>query len=460
MSEEDVFEFSASAITKWRQCNRAYGYTYVLGQRAPAGAGAALGTAIHKELETWLLQKTVPENKFARSLTALGPHPDHPNLHIEKPLRLLFPVGAARGFIDIFIPEPDPKFLPKGWKWSPDIPSVHDWKSTASIDKYALTEDELLGNVQGILYGIEARAFVAKTRKVKLTDIPEVDLSWNYSSTKGKRHEKAVRVRQTLAHVDEHLPGILSDAEAMRAAKFAGPESLNDLDGNLDQCDAFGGCPHKDSCTAYAARKPFDPISALGGHTDPVAIRNDLVTIGSQETKRMSSTLDRLKNLKKKPMGAEKEATPAAAATTAPTPAPAQVVTPEPELQAFDTSGLDTKPPAPVKLNPPDAVPNLTPETAPTAEDPTVGPKRGRPAKPKAKPEMTIVDAAPLVEAEAHPARPSPEFLAEMAQSLARKKEAQALVPTIKRLAAEALEAEDMSQLNRFVDAFKALRTL
>lgn len=347
---DDVFAFSASQVSKWRGCPRAWGYSYIDNRKTPAGPGAALGSQVHKELENWLTEKVVPDSQIARALTPLLPHPDHKDLLVEQPIRVLFPVGAARGFIDLLVLKPKPEFWPVGWEWSPDIPVVVDHKTTKDIQSYALTEDGLKSDVQAILYGIAARVEISRKRGCALSDVPEVDLSWGYTKTAGSRQVRAVRVRQSLALVEEHLPPILAVAADIRAAKTHA--ITEDLPANLDHCGAYGGCSYKDDCSAYKTRIFANPWASV----DPT-VANELVSLTTQSHRmtepNVSAVLERLKNKKKAPMAPEPEV--AASAPGAATPAPTQKVTSEPELAPIDASGTEAPAPEPVRLNPPDA---------------------------------------------------------------------------------------------------------
>lgn len=362
MDASGVFEFSASSIKTWDACQTKWGYTYINGIRPPAGKAAALGSAIHKELEGWLTVGRPPTIPAAKRSMPMLPTHLHPGLRVEHPFRILFPVGIARGFVDLLIPQPDPKRLPDDWKWSPSIPAVIDHKSTSSLD-YALDEDGLRQDPQAILYGIEAR--LATGRNIQT--VPEVDLSWNYTSTKSKA-TRPVRLRQTLQILEEGLAPLLMKARQMSDAEKNG--IVSDLASDLRTCEKYGGCPFRAICPSYANYfGTFVPKAGSGSDSnvpDPVA--SDTKPKGAaasairKEPALTSSTLARLR------ANAKKAAT-IPAPTDEPAP-PAPVVggspSEEPSLPKASTAGLDIPlPKGSSPIVPPDAAPNVSQEDPP-----------------------------------------------------------------------------------------------
>lgn len=443
---EDVFEFSASAIKTWRGCGQKYGYGYVAGIKAPGGAGAQRGTEIHSQLEAWLLKAAVPSDATAKRLLPLLPLPTHPGLLVEHPFRVLFPQGAARGFIDLLIPDPDLKKMPPG-PWTSGTPIIVDHKSTSRID-FALTPEELRTDPQAILYGVEARRIVGRARGVRVVDVPEVDLSWNYGSTKTKE-TRPVRMRQSLAILEDGLGPLLETAQEMAAAVALGVDRIADLPYDLRECDRFGGCPHRAYCKAHQTY-------ALTGYAlETGSDRNESVRPASEaanpeQPKRMNmNVMNKLRALgqqpSKPPPPLETEAPATESGSTA--------VTPEPTLPKPDTSGLSTPIPAGTSpVNPPDAAPNVSPTDPPpptTASEPAKR-KPGRPAK--AKPATVVVPAQHPVVITAEPIEA--EFEAVSVQTRGKYLTDEEAEAELKNLAAQALAG------GRYVLAAQATNTL
>lgn len=394
-----VFEFSPSAIKTWRRCNMSWGFTYIHGLRGPQGAGAALGTRIHKEMEDWLEDFVPPNHAAAKRLVPLAPHPNHPGLLIENSFRNLYPVGdpptpaAGKGFIDLIVPEPDLKYLPRDGGFKTNVPIVFDWKSTARLDT-ALEPDQLLQDPQGVLYGVAARLEVSDS----IRSVPEVDLVWVYTGTK-VASAFPVKARQTLTILEDAIVPILDSASDMKRAKTDG--SVSDLDYDLRACETGFRCPHRSYCPAYTGyhRIAPEPIPA----PDPTLKQENAVDL-----------LEKLKQLSNSPMApapaplpqSEPDAEPTFEAATE-----TNRVKPstEPSIPFPSIEGTRVPPPSPILVVPPDAPANLTPETAaqygteivpkpPKAEKP----RRGRPKKAVVELESdpTVTDGAPVADPE------------------------------------------------------------
>jgi hypothetical protein len=339
MADDAPFEFSASAIKKFRQgCNLQFYFKYGRRISEPQGKAAAAGTAIHSEMEAWYEKQQVPTIKAAQRLLPLAPHPMHPNVLIEHEFRVLLPAGAAKGFIDLLIPKPDLKFLPADGGFSPDVPLVIDWKSTSRLD-LALTEDELAIDPQGILYGVAARMAAGGS----VNAVPDVDLMWCYTGTK-QASAFPVKTRQSLPILQDGLGVILEEAGRMKEiASQPGPDLI---EYDLRQCSSGYKCSYTAFCPRYNEYHQKAPAPIPDGNS-----KKEAMTV---------SILDKLAALQKQPMTvstpAYVESVPAAATTTV-------KPSPEPELPKPDTSGIDAAAVV-VEVLPPDAAPNLTEESA------------------------------------------------------------------------------------------------
>lgn len=344
------FTYSASAISTKRLCFQKWWWTYVSGlPKAPPGPGAALGGEIHKQLENWLTKKEVPVHARAKALLPMLPIPS-PLLKVEHAFRLILGPGIARGFIDVLITDPSAVKMPADF---PKVkgPIVIDHKTTADL-KWAKSDVDLLTDPQAILYGIEARLQVAK----KIADVPEVGLAWQYTTTKGKAGTKRVFLKQTLPILENGLELVLNDAHEMQKAHAS---KVEDLSFDRKACDAFGGCPFRSNCKAYANTPAPSMLDALD----------------ETETTTMTNALERIKALN----AANKSAAPVGDVKPSP----------EPKLEAFDTSKVAD---APAAVNPPDAASNLTAETAPKATEESAMKKKPKTSKGKEVDPETIDD--------------------------------------------------------------------
>jgi hypothetical protein len=267
----EMFTYSASQIKLFRDCPRKWAYAYVFGRKTDAGAGAALGTEIHSQLEAWLTKKIIPEHTAAKALLVHLPHP-HEKLHVEHAFSLLTKSGVARGFIDVLVTDSEGLVLPEHLKSYPRLPIVIDHKSTADI-KYALSATDLEHDPQAILYGLEARV------QAKTTD--DVILNWGYTQTRGKAATKAVHLRQTQSMFEDGFLRILEDAGQMSAIMASDCTELS-VPFDTDACDDYGGCPHREVCPAYSARgtgiSTLDKLDGLQGkdYTTDMGFLEDL----------------------------------------------------------------------------------------------------------------------------------------------------------------------------------------
>lgn len=403
---DDVFEFSASAINTWSGCKMKYGHGYFDGLRPEGNASAKRGQQIHREIEDWLTKKIVPADATAKRLLPLNPLPTHPGLRVEHPFRILFKQGAARGFIDLLVSNPILSKMPKG-PWRPLVPVIFDQKSTGRME-FAKTSEDLRTDPQAILYGVEARRVVAMERKIKVVDVPEVDLCWNYGSTKTKE-TRPVHLRQSLAILEDGLGPLLETVSEM-AASVGTP--TKDLDYDLRECDRYGGCAHRSYCPAHQSYL----FGSVRNDSFPAASDAPNPETNPERTPKMANdVMAKLRKLgaqpaKPPPPEVLEENPPAKTASD-------QKVTPEPDLPKPDVAVLDEKPipPGTSPVNPPDAAPNVSPEDPPAPEvldhaeiEAGTKKKRGRPKgsgtkaapKPVAEPETIDAEfvAVPLVE--------------------------------------------------------------
>lgn len=321
-----MFRFSASQIRTFRACPRKWYFTSVMGLKSDPGAGAALGTEIHSQLENWMLSKTLPTHDAAIALLPLLPHP-HKSMLVEHEFNLLTKAGLARGFIDLYLPHCADVVRPEHLRAFEDkLPLVTDYKTTSRLD-YALTEAELEDDPQAILYGLEARRY-AKT-------LEDVVLAWVYTQTKGRRAVKPVVVRQTQSMFEDGFLKVLDNAHKM--SSLAECEVASDVPFDTAECDSFGGCPHRNRCPAFTAR-------VIGLSTKDLLESLDTPTGGvySADTEQ-ENDMGFLEELAKK--------------ANAPFNVPAEAAEPEPEPDAPSPPPSPSTPEAAITPEPPEMPP-------------------------------------------------------------------------------------------------------
>lgn len=241
-------------------CERKWGFTYILKLRAPSGRGAALGTRVHNQLEKYLrdgkqldFTEMDEHGVYPAEIAATGlqhlPAPQSHGLKIE-------------GYFKFQVPE-CPSVIFRGYKdytCTPEVrtdglPHVGDHKTCGNWE-YALSADDLKGDIQAIIY--------AKHELLKYPDAPAVTLQWGYLGTKKKYVAHPVRATITRADVATVWPEIVLGANRLVTTFGSGKQPL-ELPFNNDECDKYSreGCPFKSTCKlSPEERRPFYMSSA------------------------------------------------------------------------------------------------------------------------------------------------------------------------------------------------------
>lgn len=143
---------SPTQVHKCRNCRRLIAYEYVLKQRAPSSVKQQFGTDVHSQLENWLKHGAVPDSGSAGQTAMQGiqtdllPTPD-PALLIEQKFEYHWHVETnVGGFIDCLVP---PELAEDG------VSIVIDHKTTSNL-RWAMSEDQLAKDSQGLIYAIYA----------------------------------------------------------------------------------------------------------------------------------------------------------------------------------------------------------------------------------------------------------------------------------------------------------------
>jgi hypothetical protein len=410
------FHFSASQIATFRDCPSKWYFDKTTEQPRLDTASTLLGKQVHSELEAWLKRATPPSHAKAKALLPLLPVP-RKDLKVEHEIALVTPSGKAKGFIDLVVPKGFPKDL-----CPPSIDgrrlAVFDHKTTANIDAYAKSTQDLQTDPQALLYGLAARVMLKEAGEDPSEDI---DICWNYVQTKGASATKAVSFRQSLAILEDGMAPLLDEAAIMRKAMEERP-GVKDLGHSLDACDKFGGCPHRKVCPHYTGSLRVNLADAWG-------VDGEIASAPAEPTqgeKGMSETLARLAAARNAAQVAKTAPKPAAPVTmnitikgegtVTPPPAAIPAVTPEPTLPAIDASAV-----------------------APSAEVVSiVPPDAPAPTKGKRKPPAVIFT-------------PASEAPGELAAEVAK------IQKLLKQLALSAVSADKMALASSAIHAFQYL---
>jgi RecB family exonuclease len=235
---------SPSQISTFRTCHRQWYFQSILGIRAPQKPSAALGEAVHKQLEDYILKGTPPDKNVEAGKIAskglsflppaeecdvemnIGEHPAGKALQIEG--------IQVTGRIDLL-----------RWKGVP-MPEVLDHKTTSN-PAYALTEAELHNDPQmliysGFLYALlqhekvwEGRQMVRATHLVYGTRAP-------YAA-------KRTSVLMAYDHVQDAWKTHLRDTVLDMKETAVVPNVL-EAEPNYSACSKYGGCFFRDKCQA------------------------------------------------------------------------------------------------------------------------------------------------------------------------------------------------------------------
>ena len=343
----------ASTIKVFRRCPRRW--RFGVDTPEPGSPAQAIGTAVHLELEQWLRDGKPFSNTKEGRIAKLGlPHLPPPRKELEVEISFEHPDGI-RGTIDLF---------------DPTEPRLYDHKTSSNPTCYALTEKELLADVQANIY--------AKVSFDKLAAIGHpvdtLKATWIYYPKNGG---PAV-VREVVFNrtdVEAHWAEAVDDKLRMEQALTV---EANVLSPNRSACnDYFKQCPF------FAACKKGEEDTTMGSSENLFA---NMKRAAAAQTPAAAPAAQvqpsRLSILEKMQAGLELSDVPAGLAAAAPAPSKLEqdlrksielyttgIVppdAPEATLEAMPQDEPKKKPPRTAKAAP--APQTLTPVPAPTFE--------------------------------------------------------------------------------------------
>lgn len=331
---------SPSAITlatdSQEGCPRKWFWQYVGGIKQPETESQRIGTALHAELEAYVL--TGKRDLSALALAGLHavPTPPWDDVGVEVDMGSAFsdpeaafavaeaaalrdagdPAGAARmlepfgiltaagvpilGRIDLIharctnqgAEDASQAYDP------PNTVEVLDYKTTSDIGRYAKSALELGYTPQMLAY--------ANWVLISEPTVERVRISHLYFQTRGAKRTRKVSTILERAVLRERWLKV--EAVAAELAQVARATSEADVRANTDACNAFGGCPHRGvRCSAGTVRtlrtlrrKP----EAASPPPNPTATTGDFV--------HMSAFLDKIKKKNDEKAGAAAGAAPKA----------------------------------------------------------------------------------------------------------------------------------------------------
>ena len=240
--ESQTERLSPSQVATFADCERKWGWAYLDKVEVPQHRSAAAGERVHAVLEAWLASGTPPD---LDEVLELDGRVYHIGRIAEAGLHLLPPPGPhhdIEAWIDV------PMLTVPGARWRGRVdsawvdegsgePEILDHKTTGDL-AWAKTEDDLRKDAQALVYAHAA---------LHVSGAEAARLRWVYYRTRQPYKARAVSVRLTREHVEQHLAVWEEYASQMFEHKRAGRRAL-DLAPNPLSCGRYGGCPHRSRC--------------------------------------------------------------------------------------------------------------------------------------------------------------------------------------------------------------------
>lgn len=255
---------SATQISLGGECERKYGFRYILDIKQPTGPAQALGLACEQEEIVPYLEHERPfsDSEAGRIAAAAAPFLPAPRTPLVFQQKLEI-TNDRFGFLGYKDARAESSHILPGLDLAPGVPAVIDFKTTKWW-RWRKTTETLKTDVQANLYAFD--------ELITNPDLDHVDLYWvSMRTTPDKPLADAAHYRAhkddvaaqfaAIETVGERLFQIRTNApEADEAAKLAYVMSLTP---NPDACGKFGGCPHVKTCNIGPKRQRAAAIVKL-----------------------------------------------------------------------------------------------------------------------------------------------------------------------------------------------------
>ena len=269
---------SATQIKQHRSCALQWYLQRVEGWQMPQSASQALGEAIHKQVEDYLLDGTAPTLPSVENAMKKGFVPPTGGAYlVEEPkdygMRMLCAGVPVKGRIDLLVPP----------VYGEHILRVVDWKSASSF-RYVPEPDVLTRDVQGILYlkyAFENYPF-ATTGQFRHV----------YLLTKGTGSKKVDAEVVDRSFVDGQWAHIEQTVEEIKATATRSLPVVAQTQANLSHCSAYGGCSFRDRCPAASKgliESMFEADASTGAGAG-VTEGTDMTTLAEKLKARRAAT--------------------------------------------------------------------------------------------------------------------------------------------------------------------------
>jgi CRISPR/Cas system-associated exonuclease Cas4 (RecB family) len=244
---------SATQIKQHRGCGLQWYLQRVEGWQMPQSPSQALGEAIHKQVEDYLLDGKMPDLSSVENAMKKGYVPPTGGAYlVEEPkdygMRMLAAGIPVKGRIDLLVPPLAGESLVK----------VVDWKSASSF-RYVPEPDVLTRDVQGILYLRYAFENYPYATTGQFRHV--------YLLTKGTGSKKVDAEVVDRPFVDAQWAHIEQTVEEMKATATRSLPVVAQTQANLSHCSSYGGCSFRDRCPAASKGLVQSLIEAEGAST-------------------------------------------------------------------------------------------------------------------------------------------------------------------------------------------------
>jgi hypothetical protein len=224
-------------------CNRRWAFEHIDGVPNVSTPKQAFGTDVHKHHENYLRHGTLPpDTETGRVAKMAILHPTYlpkpsPNLLIEAPFQVR--LSDALGF------HGTPDLI------DPNLVRLNDHKTTSDV-RYALTEDQLRQDSQGILYSMWLMMVLGTQHANLCWGYHVINTPTGWPGNGKQRSPRKMHLTETrFSNEDEDfrvgIGRMIAVAEEIEGARKKW-KTAHDAPPNTLACEAFGGCPHKAAC--------------------------------------------------------------------------------------------------------------------------------------------------------------------------------------------------------------------
>lgn len=246
---------SATQIKQHRSCALQWYLQRIEGWEMPQSPSQALGEAIHKQIEDYLLDGKNPDLPSVENAMKKGFVPPTGGAYlVEEPkdygMSLTCADVPVKGRIDLLVPPTAGESLVK----------VVDWKSASSF-RYVPEPDVLTRDVQGVLYLKYAFANYPLATHGQFRHV--------YLLTKGTGSKKVDAEVVDREFIDGQWAHIEATVEEMKATATRPLPIVAQSQANLSHCDSYGGCSFRDRCPAASKGLVASMFEAEGQTSAP-----------------------------------------------------------------------------------------------------------------------------------------------------------------------------------------------